>query len=183
VRPRRRPPKGRARSKRVRANRRLVNFAGFAACAALLAYALYTQLYLGLDPCPLCIFQRIGIALLGVVFLAAALHHPPGRSASGYALLIGAAALATLAVAARHVYVQSLPPGSLPSCGAPLAVLLKFTPLWQVIRKVLTGSGECGEVSWRFLGLAMPAWVLIWALILGGLGVKANLRRGAGAAR
>ena len=167
----------------MRANRRLVNFAGFAACAALLAYALYTQLYLGLDPCPLCIFQRIGIALLGVVFLAAALHHPPGRSASGYALLIGAAALATLAVAARHVYVQSLPPGSLPSCGAPLAVLLKFTPLWQVIRKVLTGSGECGEVNWRFLGLAMPAWVLIWALILGGLGVKANLRRGAGAAR
>ena len=168
----------------MRANRRLVNFAGFAACAALLAYALYTQFYLGLDPCPLCIFQRIGIALLGVVFLAAALHHPRGRGGAwGYALLLGAAALATLAVAARHVYVQSLPPGSLPSCGAPLAVLLKFTPLWQVIRKVLTGSGECGEVNWRFLGLAMPAWVLIWALILGGLGVTANLRRGAAAAR
>ena len=167
----------------MRAKRRLVNFAGFAACAALLAYALYSQFYLGLDPCPLCIFQRIGMALLGVVFLAAALHDPRGSGARGYALLIGAAALATLAVAARHVYVQSLPPGSLPSCGAPLAVLLKFTPLWQVIRKVLTGSGECGEVNWRFLGLAMPVWVLIWALILGGLGVTANLRRGAGAAR
>jgi protein dithiol:quinone oxidoreductase len=48
---------------------------------------------------------------------------------------------------------------------------------------VLTGSGECGEANWRFLGLAMPAWVLIWALILGGLGVTANLRRGAFAAR
>jgi protein dithiol:quinone oxidoreductase len=56
-------------------------------------------------------------------------------------------------------------------------------PLWQVIRKVLTGSGECGEVSWRFLGLAMPVWVLIWALILGVGGVAANLRRGASAAR
>ena len=167
----------------MRAHRRLINFAGFAACAALLAYALYSQFYLGLDPCPLCIFQRIGVALLGVVFLAAALHDPRGRAAFGYALLIAAAALATLAVAARHVYVQSLPPGSLPSCGAPLAVLLKFTPLWQVIRKVLTGSGECGEVNWRFLGLAMPVWVLIWALILGGLGVTANLSRGAGAAR
>jgi protein dithiol:quinone oxidoreductase len=86
-------------------------------------------------------------------------------------------------VAARHVYVQSLPPGSLPSCGAPLASLVKFMPLWQVIRKVLTGSGECGEVSWRFLGLAMPAWVLIWALILGVCGVAANLSRGAPAAR
>jgi len=180
---RRRPRKGRAPDKRVPADRRLLNFAGFAVCAALLAYALYTQFYLALDPCPLCIFQRIGMALLGVVFLAAAIHNPRGRGAYGYALLIAVAALATLAVAARHLYVQSLPPGSLPSCGAPLAVLLKYTPLWQVIRKVLTGSGECGEVNWRFLGLAMPAWVLIWAFILGGLGVTANLRRAAGAAR
>ena len=163
--------------------RRLVNFAGFAACAALIAYALYTQFQQGLDPCPLCIFQRIGVAALGLVFLAAALQNPRGWGASVYALLIALAALVTAAVAARHVYVQHLPPGALPSCGAPLAVLLKFTPLWEVIRKVLTGSGECGEVNWRFLGLAMPAWVLISALLLGGAGVAANLRPGAAAAR
>ena len=165
------------------ANRRLVNLSGFVACAALLAYALYTQFYLGLEPCPLCIFQRIGVALLGLVFLAAAVHNPRGGGRYAYAGLLGVAALATLAVAARHMYVQSLPPGSLPACGAPLAALLKFMPLWQVIRKVLTGSGECGEVNWRFLGLAMPAWVLIWALVLGGAGVTANLRAGASAAR
>jgi len=85
-------------------------------------------------------------------------------------------ALATLLVAARHVYVQSLPPGTLPSCGAPLSVLLKFTPLWEVVRKVLTGSGECAVVNWRFLGLSMPAWVLIWTAALGTAGVIANLR-------
>jgi len=79
-------------------------------------------------------------------------------------------------VAARHLYVQSLPPGTLPSCGAPLSVLLKFTPLWEVVRKVLTGSGECAVVNWRFLGLTMPAWVLIWAFALGTAGVIANLR-------
>jgi protein dithiol:quinone oxidoreductase len=157
-------------------DRRVINLAGFAVCAAMLAYALYTQFHGGLEPCPLCIFQRIGVALLGLAFLAAALHHPRGRGRFAYALLIGLAALATVAVAARHVYVQSLPPGTLPSCGAPLGVLLKFMPLWQVIRKVLSGSGECGEVSWRFLGLAMPAWVLIWALLLGAAGVLANLR-------
>jgi protein dithiol:quinone oxidoreductase len=159
-------------------SRRLLNGAGFAACAALLAYALYAQLHLGLEPCPLCIFQRIGVALLALMFLAAALHDP--RSAGGrfaYGMLIALAALATVGVAARHVYVQSLPPGSLPSCGAPLAVLLKFTPLWQVIRRVLTGSGECAVVNWRFLGLGMPAWVLICVAGLGGFGVMANLRR------
>jgi disulfide bond formation protein DsbB len=163
--------------------RRLVNLGGFAICAALIAYALYSQLYLGLEPCPLCIFQRIGIALLGMVFLAAALHHPRGWGRYLYALAIAMAALATLLVAARHVYVQSLPPGTLPSCGAPLSVLLKFTPLWEVVRKVLTGSGECSEVNWRFLGLTMPTWVLLWALALGSVGVIANLRGSARALR
>lgn len=139
-----------------------------------MAYALYSQFQLGLEPCPLCIFQRIGIAALGVVFLVAALHHPRDWGMRVYAVLIAVAALATVGVAARHLYVQHLPPGSLPSCGAPLGVLLKFTPVFEVIRKVLTGSGECSEVNWRFLGLAMPAWVLIWAVFLGGLGVAAN---------
>ena len=155
-------------------DRRLINVAGFAVCVALLAYALYTQFVLHLEPCPLCIFQRIGVALIGVAFLAAALHHPRGWGRYAYAAAIGVAALATLGVAARHLYVQSLPPGSLPSCGAPLAVLLKFTPVWEVIRKVLTGSGECAQVNWSFLGLAMPAWVAIWAVILGAAGVIAN---------
>ncbi len=163
---------------------RLLNLAGFGACAALLAYALYAQFQLGLEPCPLCIFQRIGVALLGVMFLAAAVHDPRGRAARAtYATLIGVAVLLTMGVAARHLYVQSLPPGTLPSCGAPLAVLMKFMPVWQLIRKVLTGSGECGLVNWRFLGLAMPAWVLIWTVALGALGLTANLRRAAAPAR
>ncbi|HYL72019.1 MAG TPA: disulfide bond formation protein B [Steroidobacteraceae bacterium] len=163
---------------------RLLNLAGFGACAALLAYALYAQFHLGLEPCPLCIFQRIGLALLGVVFLVAAAHDPRGRGArTTYATLIAVAALLTIGVAARHLYVQSLPPGTLPSCGAPLAVLMKFMPVWQLIRKVLTGGGECGLVNWRFLGLAMPAWVLIWAVALGAVGLGANLRRAAAPAR
>ena len=161
-----------------------MNLAGFGACAALLAFALYAQFHLGLEPCPLCIFQRIGVALLGSVFLVAALHDPRGRAGRGvYAALIVLAALLTAGIAARHLYVQSLPPGTLPSCGAPLAVLMKFMPVWQLIRKVLTGSGECGLVNWRFLGLAMPAWVLIWAVGLGAFGLVANLRRAASPAR
>ena len=158
-------------------------FAGFLVCVGLLGFALFAEKYWHMFPCPLCIFQRIGIALLGVVFLAAALHHPRGWGRYLYALAIALTALATLLVAARHMYVQSLPPGTLPSCGAPLSVLLKFTPLWEVVRKVLTGSGECSEVNWRLLGLTMPAWVLLWALALGSVGVIANLRGPAPAPR
>ena len=158
---------------------RLPNLAGFVLCVALLAYALYTQFHLGLEPCPLCIFQRVGIALTGIVFLLAALQHPRRWGRTVYAVLIAVAALATAAVAARHLYVQQLPPGSLPSCGAPLGVLIKFTPFFELIRKVLSGSGECGQVNWRFLGLAMPGWVLLWSLGLAALGLRANLRRAA----
>ncbi|HEY3787181.1 MAG TPA: disulfide bond formation protein B [Steroidobacteraceae bacterium] len=157
------------------ANRRLLNFAGFIACVAMLAYAYFAQYHQGLEPCPLCIFQRIAVAALGVVFLIAGVHNPRRWGSVVYAALIAATALTTIGVAGRHLYVQSLPPGTIPSCGAPLEVLLKFTPVTEVIRKVLTGSGECSQVNWKFLGLAMPAWVLICAVLLGGLGMLTNL--------
>jgi disulfide bond formation protein DsbB len=157
-------------------NRRLINFACFIACAALLGYAYFTQYHLGLEPCPLCIFQRIGILALGVIFLIAGVHNPRRWGVVVYAVLIVIAALVTMGVAARHLYVQSLPPGAIPACGAPLDVLLQFTPVTQVIRKVLTGSGECSQVNWKFLGLAMPAWVLISALVLGAVGLLTNAR-------
>lgn len=156
--------------------RRPANFAGFLVCAALLGYALYAQFDLHLDPCPLCIFQRIGIASLAVLFLLAALHHPHRWGGTVYALLIGAAALVTLAVAGRQIYLQHLPPWAVPSCAAPLSVMLQFMSVTDVIRKVLTGSGECGIVNWTFLGLAMSEWVLLWALALGTLGVLVNVR-------
>jgi disulfide bond formation protein DsbB len=163
--------------------RRLVNIAGFLVCAGLMAYALYAQYGLGLEPCPLCIFQRIGVILVGVTFLAAALHHPRDRGRYAYAGLVALFALLTAAVAARQLYIQSLPPGTLPSCGAPLAMMMRFMPVTEVVRRVLSGSGECSEVNWRFLGLAMPAWVLMWAVLLGAVGALGNLRSEASAAR
>ncbi|MGH8201265.1 MAG: disulfide bond formation protein B [Steroidobacteraceae bacterium] len=156
---------------------RPLNFIGFLICAGLIVYALYAQFKLGLEPCPLCIFQRIGIVALGVVFLIAALHDPHGWGTRVYAALIAIVALATDAVAGRQLYIQHLPPGAIPSCGAPLSMMLKFMPLTTVIRRVLTGSGECSIINWTFLGLAMPAWVLIWAALLGAAGAVANLRR------
>lgn len=143
----------------------------------MLAYALYAQYGLGLEPCPLCIFQRVTIIALGIVFLAAALQHPRGGGRYVYTVLIGAAALATAALATRHLYIQGQPPGSIASCGAPLAVMLKFSPLTEVVRKVLTGGGECSQVNWSFAGLAMPAWLLVAALVLGVAGVLVNSRQ------
>jgi protein dithiol:quinone oxidoreductase len=153
------------------------NFLGFVACAGLLAYAYYAQFVMHLEPCPLCIFQRIGVFVLGVVFLIAALHDPAPLGRRVYAVLLALAALATVGIALRHLYIQSLPPDSVPACGASLEFMLKVFSLSEVLVKVLTGSGECAKVTWQFLGLAMPAWVLISAAALGGFGLWVNLRR------
>jgi disulfide bond formation protein DsbB len=152
------------------------NLLGFLACACLLAYAYYAQFVLHLEPCPLCIFQRIGVFALGVLFLIAALHDPTAFGRRVYAVLLSVAALATIGIALRHLYIQSLPPGSVPACGASLEFMLKVFSLSEVLVKVLTGSGECARVTWEFLGLAMPAWVLISAVVLGGFALWVNLR-------
>jgi len=156
-------------------HRRALNFAGAVLCFGLLGFALYAQFILHLEPCPLCILQRVTIGALGVFFLLAALHHPRGWGRYVYAALIALAALATVGVAARHLYIQSQPPGSIPACGAPIDVLLQMFPVTEVIRKVLHGGGECAQVNWSFLGLAMPAWVLLWAAALGTAGVLNNV--------
>jgi protein dithiol:quinone oxidoreductase len=153
------------------------NLLGVAACAGLLGYAYYAQLVLHLEPCPLCIFQRVGVFASGLVFLIAAVHDPVGWGRRVYASLLALSALATIGVAIRHLYIQSLPEGSVPACGASLDFMLKVFSLSEVLVKVLTGSGECARVTWAFLGLAMPAWVLIAALGLGAYGVWINLRR------
>jgi protein dithiol:quinone oxidoreductase len=153
------------------------NLLGASVCAALVGYALYSEHVLGYMPCPLCIFQRVGVIALGAAFLAAALHGARGWGRHVYAALIGIAALATAGIAARHVYIQTLPPGTVPSCGAPLDVMLQFSPFFDVVKDVLTASGECGNIDWTLLGLSMPAWVLLAALALGVFGVFANTRQ------
>ncbi len=102
---------------------------------------------------------------------------PAGWGRRVYAGLLGLASLATAGVAVRHLYIQSLPPGTVAACGASLDFMLKVFPLTDVLVKVLTGSGECAKVEWRFLGLAMPAWVLIAAIAAGAYGLWANIRR------
>ena len=153
------------------------NLAGFAVCAALLGYALYSQHALGLEPCPLCILQRIAVLATGLAFLGAALHRPGRGGAVAWGSLIALVTTIGSAIAARHVWITAQPPGTVAECGASLDYMLEVLPLREVLAKVLTGSGECGKVDWRFLGLSMPAWVLAWLLALGAWGLFVNLRR------
>ena len=151
---------------------------GALTCIGLMTYALYAQYHLHLEPCPLCIFQRVAVIALGVVFAIGALH-APGSSAGrrAYAVLALLAALAGIAVAGRQAWLQSLPADQVPACGPGLGYMFDSMPFGKMLAKVFMGSGECAVINWRFLGLAMPVWVLICLVVLGAWAVFAGLRK------
>jgi disulfide bond formation protein DsbB len=167
-------------------SRRSGNALGLLACAGLMGYALYAQYGLGLSPCPLCIFQRVAVIVTGIMFLVAALHNPGPVGARIYGVLIDLAALGGILIAARQIWIQAQPPGTVAACGADLGYLMEVMPLNEVVAKVLSGSGECATIDWRFLGLAMPWWVAIslgvlgtWALIVNFMGAGPGIRENA----
>ena len=157
-------------------DRRVLNFAGFLACAGLMGYALYAQYQLMLEPCPLCILQRIAVIGLGLVFLIAGLHNPARVGRFVYASLLAIAMFLGAIVAGRHAWLQIIPEDQVPACGPGLDYMWENFPLADVINMVFQGSGECASVDWQFLGLSMPAWVLIAVIGLGGVGIWNNLR-------
>lgn len=141
--------------------RRMLLAGGFALCIALMAAALWLEHVEGLEPCPLCVLQRGAVIALGVLMLAGAIHDPATAGCRVYGVSIAIAALAGAAVAGRHVWLQSLPPGQAPECGPGLEYMLGAFPLTEVIEMVLRGSGECAEVQWTFLSLSIPQWTLL----------------------
>ena len=147
-----------------------------AQCAAALAFAFYAQYGMGLVPCPLCIFQRIATRALGLAFLVAALIR--GRAAAAIVWRAhrprGARDDAT---AARHVWIQTQPPGTVAACGADLDYMLDIMPLTDVILKVFKAGGECAKIDWTFLGLSMPSWVFVLAGAARRVGLWCELKK------
>jgi disulfide bond formation protein DsbB len=154
--------------------RRRANIVGVAVCGGMMAAALFFQHVLKLEPCPLCILQRVGTISLGVVFLIAAMHDPGRTGARIYGVLMMLVAAAAASVSARHVWLQSLPPDQAPECGPGLDYILDVFPLMEAMKMVFSGSGECAEIVWQFLGLSMPAWVFISLITLGLAGLTSN---------
>jgi disulfide bond formation protein DsbB len=130
------------------------------ACAGLMATALYFQHGLGLEPCPMCIFQRIAVISIGLICLVAALHGPAATGQRIYGLLITLVALTGLSIAGRQSWLQQLPPERVPDCGPGLEYMLEVMPLQDVISKVFRGTGDCAEVQWTLLGFSIPEWML-----------------------
>jgi disulfide bond formation protein DsbB len=135
---------------------------GALACAGLLGAAYYLQYFQGQDPCPLCLVQRVFYLCAGIVFLAGALHGPKSTGAAVYGALAIVFAVGGLATAARQVWLQHLPPDQVPACGPDLKFMIDNFPLSRTLTFLVRGSGQCAEVHWRFLGLSIAEWSLLW---------------------
>ena len=145
----------------------------FAASAALLADAiLYMQGELGLDPCPMCILQRYAFVLVGVTALIAAIHGPGALGRKVYSGLIALFAIAGAGVAIRHSYLQHFPP-KMETCGSDLGFLVGNFPLTQALPKIFAGTGSCSSIDWKFLGLTIPEWTLVWFVVFAAAAVWA----------
>ncbi len=135
--------------------------AAFLLCAVLIATALTMQYALKLEPCPLCIFQRVFVIALGGVALVAAIHNPRLTGRRVYGVLVVVFGVLGMIVAGRHVWLQSLPADQVPECGPGLEYMLNTFPLTEALSLVFRGSGECADVQWVFLGLTIPGWTLV----------------------
>ncbi len=140
---------------------RKLALAGFLVCGGLIAIALYLQYVRGLDPCPLCMIQRVCFIALGGVFLVAALVGSNVVLVRIFGVVASLIALAGAGFATRHVWLQWYPP-EMESCTADLFTMLERLPFFAVIQRALYATGDCARVDWRLFGLSIAEWSLFW---------------------
>lgn len=131
-----------------------------------LVFAYLLQYVGGLEPCPLCIFQRIAMAAVALICLIGWIHGSAGLMHRAYALLAALAAAIGVALAARHVWIMHLPADQVPACGPGLDYLIQIMPLKNVVATVLRGDASCADVKGSFAGLSLPAWTMIYFALL-----------------
>jgi len=157
---------------------RLAYFVGFFASFGLVALALVIQTQYKLEPCPLCISQRIVFMGLGVLFLIAAIHHPQKPVwVKLYALLQTLTALGGAGVAIRHWYLQVHKDEMLVDCGVGFDYMFDNFPLRKALTLVFRGTGDCATIDWTFLGLSIPQLALIAFLTVAGYSVLLAKKR------
>jgi len=158
---------------------RLLNLYIFLFCILLLGIAYYMEHSMMLEPCPLCITQRIFFFVGGLVALIAFLHNPEARGRVFYGLASAALFLAGGGFAIRQLWLQQLPKDQVPACGPSLGYMLEVFPFREVLQTMLSGDGNCAEVSWRdpVLNLTIPHWTLVCFVGLAGVCVFQAVRK------
>ena len=145
-------------------------------CGAMLATGIYLEYLVGLDPCPLCMMQRIWFLFTGLVAYVSLLHNPRWGI---YPIISGVGAITGGYFSAKQLWLQSLPADQVPACGPNLEYMIDAFPLSDIIVAMTQGTGDCAQVAWSLLGISIPGWALLgFIVLLGGsiLQLRASMR-------
>lgn len=144
-------------------------------CVGLLAFGMYLQHVVGLEPCPMCIVQRYALILVALVAAGSAVVNRSWWRTAGLVKLLVIAGFGAF-VAARQSLLQWNPPEIL-SCGRDFYGMIESFPLKRAIPMIFKGSGDCSAVDWSFLGLTIANWSFLWFAGFAGLALVMLLRR------
>ena len=144
---------------------RISFFIAFLISCGLLGFAAYLQFALNLKPCVLCVMQRFCFIGVAIIFFLASIHKTKSWGHKIYCLLAFIICGFGLYFGGRHMWLQHLPPSKVGSCGPGFNYLINNLPLSESIKILFLGSGDCGKVLWRFLGLSIAGWGLLWFII------------------
>ncbi len=150
---------------------RFTDFLAFLLCCILIGSAIYIEETVKLEPCALCIFQRIVFAILGLLFLIGSLFKFKQPMRRFYHLFTALVAFSGVFLATKQVWLEHLPPDQVPTCGASLKYLFQILPVQKAIQVALQGSGSCAKVTWRLLGFSIPSWSLLFFVLLAALSI------------
>lgn len=157
---------------------RIINLAQAVGSAGLIVIAIaYFQNFLGLEPCYLCVTQRVFVIAIGIICGIAALHNPPRQGQRWYAGASFLAAAVGAYFSGKQLWLQSLPEDQVPACGVPVDYLFDSFSASEAIGMLLRGDGNCAEIQWQLLGLSMPGWVMIAFASFAVLGAVQFLRK------
>ena len=128
----------------------------------LLGYGYYLQFWQYLDPCPLCITQRLFYYGIGAAALVALIRLSSTAFQRACTVFMALFAIGGIVTAGRQVWLQHLPPDEVPECGPGLQYWMDNMPMLKTLELLFKGDGNCAEVHWRFLGLSIGEWSLAW---------------------
>ncbi|QMV75764.1 disulfide bond formation protein B [Comamonas piscis] len=126
----------------------------------MMAFGMYLQHVVGLEPCPMCIVQRYCLIAVGVLALLGSLKPSTAgwwKSFGGLALLFSVFGAFT---AARQTWLQWNPP-EFATCGRDFYGMIENYPISRSLPMIFRGSGDCTAIDWTFLGLSIANWSFI----------------------
>ena len=131
--------------------------------ASLIVIALVLEHAREMEPCALCLMQRVWFMIAGLIVLGGIVHHP-GLGIYPLSTILAAAAGAGFSI--RHIWLENLPPGEAPSCGPGIDYLIDAFPASEVLRAMTLGTGNCAESTWAMLGISIPIWALAGFVVI-----------------